>query len=72
MKERKRERLARTHPRLKQRGERPAHLPPRFLSREGLGPSGRDTPRRVWAESRGERFTWQERHRDWRARARHP
>ena len=31
-----------------------------FLRSKGLGASGRDTPRRVWAESRGERVTWME------------
>ena len=33
------ERLARTHPRLKQRGERPAHLPD-FLAERAWGPAG--------------------------------
>ena len=48
MKERKRERLARTHPRLKQRGERPAHLPD-FLAERAWGPAGA-TPRAEYGQ----------------------
>ena len=48
MKERKRERLARTQPRLKQRGERPAHLPD-FLAERAWGPAGA-TPRAEYGQ----------------------
>ena len=48
MKERKRERLARMQPRLKQRGERPAHLPD-FLAERAWGPAGA-TPRAEYGQ----------------------
>ena len=48
MRERERERLVRTHPRLKQRGERPAHVPD-FLAERAWGPAGA-TPRAEYGQ----------------------